>query len=229
VTITSAHYVGGRDGTALAQHEDELADRGVIRHDIPVVASKEVGADVELALTCYEIAVEARPDMIALLAGDSDFAPLAARLTGRGIRVLAPVADYTYPRIGDGAMDTVRTSAWLTRRATDTPALADLLAAADGEGYPAFLARPFPPAGPPRPLHLQHHDGTVAKWAQGSVYGFITDDSGQTWFAPIWETKDRARLAPGTPVTFAGDPSPPPGKNYPAATDIVPGPPSAAR
>ena len=82
--------MGGRDGTALAQHEDELADRGVIRHDIPVLASKEVGADVELALTCYEIAVETRPDMIALLAGDSDFAPLAARLTGRGIRVLAP-------------------------------------------------------------------------------------------------------------------------------------------
>ena len=68
-TICGAHYIGGRDGTALAQHEDELADRGIIRHDVPVTASKEVGADVELALTCYEIAVETRPDMIALLAG----------------------------------------------------------------------------------------------------------------------------------------------------------------
>ena len=56
------------------------------------------------------------------------------------------------------------------------------------------------------------------------MYGFITDDSGQTWFAPVWETKDRARLAPGIPVTFAGDPSPPPGKTYPAATAIVPDP-----
>ena len=225
VTITSAHYVGGRDGTAIAQHEDELADRGVIRHDIPVVASKEVGADVELALTCYEIALETRPDLIALLAGDGDFAPLAARLTRRGIRVLAPAADYAYPRLGDGAMHAVRTSAWLTRRATDTPALADLLAAADGEDYPPFLAHPFPPAAPPRPAQLEHHHGTVAKWPQGATYGFIGDDDGQTWFASIWETKDHARLAPGTPVAFAGDPSPPPGKTYPAATAIVPDPP----
>jgi hypothetical protein len=65
----------------------------------------------------------------------------------------------------------------------------------------------------------------VAKWPQGAMYGFIGDDDGQTWFASIWETRDHARLAPGTPVTFAGDPSPPPGKTYPAATAIVPDPP----
>lgn len=222
VTICGAHYIGGRDGTALAQHEDELADRGIIRHDVPVTASKEVGADVELALTCYEIAVETRPDMVALLAGDGDFAPLAARLTGRGIRVLTPVADFSYPRPGGGAMLTVRTSTWLTRRATDTPDLAGLLAAADGEGYPPFLARPFPPADTRGPGQPGRRHGSVARWPPGDAYGFIAGDDGQAWFAPIQATQDRARIAPGTPVTFTGDPSPPPGKSYPAATDIVP-------
>jgi hypothetical protein len=93
VTITQAHYVAGRDaagrdGPGWAQ---ALADRGIIRHDVPVTAGKgEVGADVELALTCWQAACETSPDMIALLAGDGDFAPLAARLAGRGMRVLVP-------------------------------------------------------------------------------------------------------------------------------------------
>jgi predicted transcriptional regulator/uncharacterized LabA/DUF88 family protein len=221
VTISAAHYIGGRDGTALAQHEDELADRGIIRHDVPVTASKEVGGDVELALTCYELAAQTRPDMIALLAGDGDFAPLAARLTGRGIRVLIPVADFTYPRPGDGATRTVRTSTWLTRRATDTPDLTSLLAAADRQSYPPFLARPFPPAPPRGPGQPERRHGRVNNWQPGATYGFIAADDGQTWFAPIWETHDRARLEPGTPVTFTGDPSPPPGKTCPAATDII--------
>jgi cold shock CspA family protein len=63
----------------------------------------------------------------------------------------------------------------------------------------------------------------VNNWQPGSTYGFIAADDGQTWFAPIWETQDRARLEPGSPVTFTGDPSPPPGKTCPAATDIIAG------
>ncbi len=57
VAVTQAHYVAGRDAGAPSDGWDQLlADHGIIRHDVPVTAGKgEVGADVELALTCYQI------------------------------------------------------------------------------------------------------------------------------------------------------------------------------
>jgi len=91
VAVTHAHYVAGRNGASPAR-DQVLTDHGIIRHDVPVTAAKgEVGADVELALTCHQLACDTSPDMIVLLAGDGDFAPLAARLAGRGLRVLVPV------------------------------------------------------------------------------------------------------------------------------------------
>src|SRR5712691_1080037 len=128
VAVTQAHYVAGRDpGAPSAGWDQVLADHGIIRHDVPVTAGKgEVGADVEFALTCYQIACETSPDMIVLLAGDGDFAPLAARLAGRGLRVLVPRANFSYPP-GESGTVTVATSALLTRRATDTPALTGLI------------------------------------------------------------------------------------------------------
>lgn len=95
--ITQAHYVAGRDpGAPVPARDQVLAGHGIIRHDVTVTAAKgEVGADVELALTCYHLAWETSPDLIVLLAGDGDFAPLAARLTGRGLRVLVPSANFT--------------------------------------------------------------------------------------------------------------------------------------
>jgi len=111
VMTSHAHYVVGRPENS-ARYEDELADRGIIGHDVPVTAVKgEAGADAGLALTGCQLACQTSPDIVALLAGDGDFAPLAARLAGRGLRALVPSADVT-------------TSAWLTRRAPDTPALA---------------------------------------------------------------------------------------------------------
>jgi NYN domain len=143
VAVTHAHYIAGRDADAAPTDWDQvLADHGIIRHDVPVTVGKgEVGADVEFALTCYQIACEARPDMIVLVAGDGDFAPLAARLAGRGLRVLVPRANFSYP--AGRATITVTTSALLTRRATDTPALTDLLDAAMSPDYPQFLTRPL--------------------------------------------------------------------------------------
>ncbi len=149
VAVTQAHYVAGRDPDAPSACWDQvLADHGVVRHDVPVTAGKgEVGADVEFALTCYQIAREGRPDMIVLVAGDGDFAPLAARLVGRGMRVLVPRANFSYP-VGRATI-TVATSALLTRRATDTPALTDLQDAAMGPDYPPFLSRPLTQAAIP--------------------------------------------------------------------------------
>jgi predicted transcriptional regulator/cold shock CspA family protein len=222
VTISQAHYVAGQS-LHSSWCDSQMADHGVIYHPVPVTAAKgEVGADVELALTCYQLACETSPDMIVLLAGDGDFAPLAARLAGRGLHVMVPVANFSYPRPGDGTAVTIATSAWLTRRATSTPALAALLAAADGEDYPPFLARPFPHSKAPRPARPGSRHGTVTAWPPNSSYGFITDDDGLTWFAPSAHTPGHTRLKPGCQVTFDGNPDPPPGKTCPPARAIVP-------
>ena len=121
-----------------------------------------------------------------------------------------------------GATTVVRTSEFLIRRATDTPDLADLLAAADGGDYPRFLARPFPSAAPdPRPGRQARRRGTVARWEPGREYGFVTGADGRSWFVSARDTPRHARLPPGTPVTFTGDPSPPPGKSCPAARAVL--------
>jgi hypothetical protein len=215
VAITRAHYVAGRDPArqdGSFPPDEALADAGIIRHDMPVTAAKgEVGADVELALTCWEAACDTGPDLVVLLAGDGDFAPLAGRLAGRGLRVLVPRADFRWVAAG--------TSAWLTRRATDTPALADLLDAAQRSDYPPFLARPFP-AGTAPARSLRH--GTVTSWLPGAAYGFVSCDQGLTWFASSRETPGHAALPPGCQVTFTGDPSIPRGKSYPPACTLRP-------
>lgn len=222
VTISHAHYVAGST-EASAGCEQEMTDHGVICHQVPVTARKgEVGADVELALTCYQLACETSADLVVLLAGDGDFAPLATRVAGRGLRVLVPVADFSYPRPGDGATETVTTSQWLTSRATDITPLAEMLAAADGDDYPPFLARPFPAAAtlPDRQPGRRH--GIITQWPTGGKYGFITDDDGLTWYAPVTQTPRHAPLRPGCPVTFTGDPETPPGRNCPPARAIMP-------
>jgi predicted transcriptional regulator len=222
VTISQAHYIAGQS-LHSSWCDSPMADHGVLYHPVPVTAAKgEVGADVELALTCYQLACETNPDMVVLMAGDGDFAPLAARLAGRGAHVLVPVANLSYPRPGDGAIVTIATSAWLTRRATSTPALTALLAAADDQDYPPFLARPFPGARAPQPARPGSRYGTVSSWAPGSPYGFITDQDGLTWFASGAHTPGRTRLKPGCQVTFDGNPDPPPGKTCPPARAIVP-------
>jgi DNA-binding XRE family transcriptional regulator len=220
VAITAAHYIAGQ-GTSPPGWDQELADQAITGHEVPVTVAKgEVGADVELALTCYQIACETSPDLIALLAGDGDFAPLAARLAGRGVRILVPRANLSYPAAAGTV--TVATSAWLTRRATDTPALADLLDTALAQDYPPHLARPFTPTPAASPGSARRH-GTVTCWNPGSWYGFLTSGN-LTWYASIRDTPRHEPLSPGTSVTFTGHPAPPPGKTYPAARTILPHP-----
>lgn len=227
VTITHACYVAGRHPSMPATAWDQvLADHHILRRDMPVTALKgEVGADVELALTCYQIACETSPDLIALLAGDGDFAPLAARLAGRGIRVLVPRANVSYP--SPAGTITVTTSAWLTRAATDTPDLTDLLDATRAPDYPRHLTRPCPARAAVRDGHHgNRRRGVITKWNPGSEYGFLTADDGPTWFASARDTPGQATLPPGTPVTFTGDPAAPAGKSYPRARAILPLPPA---
>jgi DNA-binding XRE family transcriptional regulator len=137
--------------------------------------------------------------------------------------VLVPRANFSYP-LGRATI-AVTTSALLTRRATDTPALTDLLDAAMGPDYPQFLSRPLTqaasigtasPGGPTGRLH-----GMVSRWTPGAGYGFISG-GGLTWYASTKETPGHAILAPGTKVTFTGQATPAPGKLYPRACAIIP-------
>jgi hypothetical protein len=220
--ITEIHYVTGRTGTwTWDQKTDEY---GVTRHDVPVTPGKgEVGADVELALTCYQIASETRVTMIALLAGDGDFAPLVARLAARGVRVLIPRTDLTGPAPDKGTPAPIATSAWLTRHATDTPRLDDLLSATLTSDYPSFLARPFPDLTTPHPGPPVIRHGTVTSWNPGAAHGFLACEQGRTWLVDARETSSRTALPPGSRVTFTAAPGPPPpGSRHPAARDVRP-------
>lgn len=227
VAITHAHYVAGRGSDAVPPGCDqELADHGIVRHEVPVTAAKgEVGADVELALTCYQIASETSPDMIVLLTGDGDFAPLAARLTRRGLRVLVPPANISY-NVGSRTIK-VTTSHLLSRCATDTPNLTDLVDSAMTPEYPLHLRRPLTFSQPAvSPSRASCFNGTVASWDPGAPFGFI-NGGGQIWYASVWETPSHDPLQPGTEVIFTGHPDPAPGTSHPAARAITPQVPAA--
>lgn len=218
VTISHALYVVGDVGIPN-WWEELLPDHGVICHQVPVAGGKELGGDVELALACYQLACETDLDLIVLLAGDGDFAPLAARLAGRGLRVLVPTAKFIHPG-PNGSQACTLTSEWLTRRASDTPALTELLAAADSQDYPPFLAHPFPTSRTTADRQPGYRTGTVTHWAPGSSYGFIAADDGLNWFAHVNETPRHVRLSPGCPVAFTGLQETAPGQSRPRARDI---------
>jgi hypothetical protein len=62
--------------------------------------------------------------------------------------------------------------------------------------------------------------GIVTRWREGDPFGFITDTEQRSWFVSCEDVPGRM-LGVGTRVTFAGSPSPPPGKKYPQARTIM--------
>ncbi|MFD1152028.1 NYN domain-containing protein, partial [Saccharothrix hoggarensis] len=99
--VHEAHYVRGRIETPAASFDAVLAAAGVTRHDLPLHGGKEKGVDVHFALEVWERATTAPLQWVVLVTGDADFTPLAARLTGRGVRVLVPVVDAGLPAGSD--------------------------------------------------------------------------------------------------------------------------------
>ena len=70
VAVTEAHYVAGN--AQPIRWARELASLGVVRHDVPVTPQRgEIGADVELALTCYQAACGKRVDAVVRMSGDA--------------------------------------------------------------------------------------------------------------------------------------------------------------
>ena len=221
--VAEAHYVRGRIDTPAESFDRALAAAGITRHDLPLHNGKEKGVDVLLALEAWDRAMTVPLDWVVLLTGDSDFAPLASRLTARGVHVIVPVVDIKTVQAPPAW--TPRTAAPLRAATPFTPGFDELFAPGDQADYP--LRRAFvrssqavaSPVGAPR----GRRRGTVATWKTGQAHGFITDTRGGSWFVSRDELPDGLTLLlAGTPVSFTGSPAPIPGRKYPRAQAVRP-------
>ena len=100
--IVDAHYYRGRRSADVANlHGERLFDTvlmraGVVTHYLPLTQRGEKGIDVLLALEAFESAILRRYDVLALVAGDSDFVPLVRKLGVAGARVMIVGFDAKY-------------------------------------------------------------------------------------------------------------------------------------
>ncbi|MCX2950886.1 NYN domain-containing protein [Lentzea sp. NEAU-D7] len=221
--VAEAHYVRGRIDTPAESFDRVLAAAGITRHDLPLHNGKEKGVDVLLALEAWDRATTVPLQWVVLLTGDSDFAPLAERLTARGVHVIVPVVDIKTVQAPPAW--TPRTAAPLRAATHFTPGFDELFAPGDQADYP--LRRAFvrssqvvaSPVGAPR----GRRRGTVATWKTGQAHGFITDTRGGSWFVSRDELPaGLTLLLAGTPVSFTGSPAPMPGRKYPRAQAVRP-------
>ncbi|MDX8145805.1 NYN domain-containing protein [Lentzea sp. BCCO 10_0061] len=221
--VAEAHYVRGRIDTPAESFDRALAAAGIKRHDLPLHNGKEKGVDVLLALEAWDQATTVPLQWVVLLTGDSDFAPLAERLTARGVHVIVPVVDIRTVQAPPAW--TPRTAAPLRAATPFTPGFDALFAPGDQADYP--LRRAFvrssqvvaSPVGAPR----GRRKGTVASWKTGQAHGFITDTRGGSWFVSRDELPSGLTLLlAGTTVSFTGSPSPLPGRKYPRAQAVRP-------
>lgn len=96
--VVEAHFFRGRFSAqqTLAREklyterlfDDVLMNENVITHYRPIQGNNETGIDVMLSLECLDLAMRGVFDMVALVAGDSDFVPLVNKLNRIGVRVM---------------------------------------------------------------------------------------------------------------------------------------------
>ncbi|MBC6991022.1 NYN domain-containing protein [Hymenobacter sp. BT491] len=108
--ITDAHFFRGRLSATEARDKDRLFhDRllddilmnlGVTTHYMPLKTRdgrlQEKGIDVWLSLEALELALHKSFDVVVLIAGDSDYAPLIKKLNTIGTRVMLLNWDFKY-------------------------------------------------------------------------------------------------------------------------------------
>lgn len=87
---------------------------GIVQHVYPLQydhksgKTQEKGIDVWLALEAFELAVLKKFDVLALVAGDTDYVPLIRKLNGLGTRVMVLGWDFKYSY--QGKQNITRTS-----------------------------------------------------------------------------------------------------------------------
>lgn len=104
--IVDAHFFRGRFSAREADarqklyveraFDDILMGEGVVTHYLPVRQGTEKGIDVWLALEAFELAVYKRFNVLVLIAGDSDFIPLARKVNSLGTRVMVLGWDFKF-------------------------------------------------------------------------------------------------------------------------------------
>jgi cold shock CspA family protein len=105
--MVEAHYFRGRFSAEEAEaagklfsdrvFDDVLLREGVTAHYLPMgPAGTEKGIDVWFALEAYELALRERFDVCVLVACDSDYVPLARKLSKLGTRVMVVGWDIEY-------------------------------------------------------------------------------------------------------------------------------------
>lgn len=102
--IVDAHFFRGRLSAREAEvreklyaervFDDILMGEGVVTHYLPVRRRLEKGIDVWLALEAFELTLHKRFNVVVLIAGDSDFIPLARKINSLGTRVMVLAWDF---------------------------------------------------------------------------------------------------------------------------------------
>lgn len=108
--IVESHYFRGRfsakDASAAGKLEDQAAfddvliRAGIVQHYMPMRTTggdrREAGIDVWLALEAFDMAVQKRCDVCALVVCDSDYVPLVRKLNAIGVRTMVLGWDFAY-------------------------------------------------------------------------------------------------------------------------------------
>ncbi len=104
--IVDAHFFRGRlwakEADARQQlynervFDDILMAEGIVTHYLPIPHKTEKGIDVWLALEAFELVVYKHFDVLVLIAGDSDFIPLARKVNSLGTRMMVLGWDFKF-------------------------------------------------------------------------------------------------------------------------------------
>ncbi len=157
--VVDAHYFRGRLNAFDAQEanrllserifDDILIQENVVTHYQPLKVRdgriEEKGVDVMLALEAYEMALFKQYNVLALIASDSDYAPLVRKLSTLGIRVMVLGWDFAFIDERSGRERRTVTSIDLLKEATYPMAMADIIDNTDNVDDPVvnnlFISR----------------------------------------------------------------------------------------
>jgi cold shock CspA family protein len=209
--VVDVHYFRGRFSAEEAEDagklfservfEDVLVREGITTHYLPMgPAGTEKGIDVWFALEAYEQAIYKRFDVCVLVAGDSDYVPLARKLNALGTRVMVVGWDFEYTDSNDRLRTTKTSQALLAEVTypvlisaiiedkTQRDIVKDLFLPVASRSVPGNAPREPSAAMVREATAAERHVGTIQnlieREADDQRFGFITPQRGgeNIWF-----------------------------------------------